>query len=313
MINKDSKIYIAGHTGLVGSAVVRRYMRDGYNNLILKTRSEVDLLNQQMVRDFFMAERPEFVVLCAAKVGGIKHNMTFSADFTYENLQIQNNVIWHAHLSGAKKLLFLGSACIYPRLCPQPISEDYLMEGKLEPTNEGYAIAKIAGIKLCEKIYDQYHKTFISCMPTNTYGENDNFDPDSSHVISALIRKMHEAKVNNLPEITLWGSGSAQREFIYVDDLADAIFWIMQNYNEKPFLNIGTGSDLPIRELALKIKETVGYKGIISYDYTIPDGMPKRLMDVSKLNKLGWHHTLSLDEGLKKIYDFYLAKYCSQS
>ncbi|MBF0338955.1 MAG: GDP-L-fucose synthase [Nitrospirae bacterium] len=311
MINKNSKIYIAGHTGLVGSAVVRRYQCDGYTNLILKTRGEVDLLNQQMVRDFFMAERPEFVILCAAKVGGIKHNMTFSADFTYENLQIQNNVIWQAHLSGVKKLLFLGSACIYPRLCPQPISEDYLMEGKLEPTNEGYAIAKIAGIKLCEKIYEQYHKTFISCMPTNTYGENDNFDPDSSHVISALIRKMHEAKVNNLPEITLWGSGSAQREFIYVDDLADAIFWIMQNYNEKPFLNIGTGKDLPIRELAVKIKETVGYKGIISYDYTIPDGMPKRLMDVSKLNKLGWHHSISLDEGLKKIYDFYLRKYCS--
>ncbi|MES0335200.1 MAG: GDP-L-fucose synthase [Candidatus Magnetobacterium sp. LHC-1] len=311
MINKDSKIYIAGHTGLVGSAVVRRYQRDGYTNLILKTRGEVDLLNQQMVRNFFMAERPEFVILCAAKVGGIKHNMTFSADFTYDNLQIQNNVIWQAHLSGVKKLLFLGSACIYPRLCPQPISEDYLMEGKLEPTNEGYAIAKIAGIKLCEKIYEQYHKTFISCMPTNTYGENDNFDPDSSHVISALIRKMHEAKVNNLPEITLWGSGSAQREFIYVDDLADAIFWIMLNYNEKPFLNIGTGNDLPIRELAVKIKETVGYKGIISYDYTIPDGMPKRLMDVSKLNKLGWHHSISLDEGLKKIYDFYLRKYCS--
>ncbi|MBV6340324.1 GDP-L-fucose synthase family protein [Candidatus Magnetobacterium casense] len=311
MINKDSKIYIAGHTGLVGSAVVRRYQRDGYTNLILKTRGEVDLLNQQMVRDFFMAERPEFVILCAAKVGGIKHNMTFSADFTYDNLQIQNNVIWQAHLSGVKKLLFLGSACIYPRLCPQPISEDYLMEGKLEPTNEGYAIAKIAGIKLCEKIYEQYHKTFISCMPTNTYGENDNFDPDSSHVISALIRKMHEAKVNNFPEITLWGSGSAQREFIYVDDLADAIFWIMLNYNEKPFLNIGTGNDLPIRELAVKIKETVGYKGIISYDYTIPDGMPKRLMDVSKLNKLGWHHSISLDEGLKKIYDFYLRKYCS--
>ncbi|MBF0605938.1 MAG: GDP-L-fucose synthase [Magnetococcales bacterium] len=311
MINKDSKIYIAGHTGLVGSAVVRRYQRDGYTNLILKTRGEVDLLNQQMVRNFFMAERPEFVILCAAKVGGIKHNMTFSADFTYDNLQIQNNVIWQAHLSGVKKLLFLGSACIYPRLCPQPISEDYLMEGKLEPTNEGYAIAKIAGIKLCEKIYEQYHKTFISCMPTNTYGENDNFDPDSSHVISALIRKMHEAKVNNLPEITLWGSGSAQREFIYVDDLADAIFWIMLNYNEKPFLNIGTGNDLPIRELAVKIKETVGYKGIISYDYTVPDGMPKRLMDVSKLNKLGWHHSISLDEGLKKIYDFYLRKYCS--
>ncbi|MBF0537775.1 MAG: GDP-L-fucose synthase [Nitrospirae bacterium] len=311
MINKDSKIYIAGHTGLVGSAVVRRYRRDGYNNLILKTRSEVDLLDQPMVRDFFMAERPEFVILCAAKVGGIKHNMTYSADFTYENLQIQNNVIWQSHLSGVRKLLFLGSACIYPRLSPQPIKEEYLMEGKLEPTNEGYAVAKIAGITLCEKIYEQYHKIFISCMPTNTYGENDNFDPESSHVISALVRKMHEAKVNNLPEIKLWGSGAAQREFIYIDDLADAIFWIMQNYNEKPFLNIGTGTDLPISELALKIKETVGYKGVITYDYTIPDGMPKRLMDVSKINQLGWRYTISLDEGLKKIYDFYLKKYCA--
>ncbi len=310
MINKDSKIYIAGHTGLVGSATVRRYRREGYNNLILKTRGELDLLNQQKVADFFMAERPEYVILSAAKVGGIKHNMTYSADFTYENLQIQNNVIWQAHLSGVKKLLFLGSACIYPRLPLQPIKEEYLMEGKLEPTNEGYAIAKIAGIKLCEKIYEQYHQTFISCMPTNTYGENDNFDPDSSHVISALIRKMHEAKVNNLPEIKLWGSGSAQREFIYVDDLADAIFWIMQNYNESPFLNIGTGKDISIAELAQKIKETVGYRGVITYDHTIPDGMPKRLLDVSKLNSLGWHHAISLDEGLKKIYDFYLRKYC---
>ena len=308
-MNKKSKIYIAGHRGMVGSAVAQKFKEKGFNNLILRSRQELNLFSQKDVQNFFKKEKPEYVILSAARVGGIKANMTYPADFLYENLQIQNNVIWQAHLNNVKKLLFLGSSCIYPRNCSQPMKEEYFMDGRLEPTNEGYALAKIAGIKLCEKIYEQYKQNFISCMPTNIYGENDNFDLESSHVIPALIRRMHEAKVKNRKEIVIWGSGKSRREFLCVDDLADAIFWLMQNYSSKEFLNIGTGEDVSIKKLAFAIKKTIGYNGKLIFDISKPDGMPKKLLDVSKINKLGWHYKISLEEGLKKTYKWFLDNY----
>lgn len=291
---------------MVGSAIADKFKKEGCKNLVLRSRSELDLFDQSAVQNFFKKEKPEFVILSAAKVGGIKANMTFPADFLFENLQIQTNVIWSALQSRVKKLLFLGSSCIYPKACPQPMKEEYFMTGAVEPTNEGYAIAKIAGMKLCEKIFDQYQQTFISCMPTNIYGENDNFDPESSHVIPGLLRRMHEAKINQSKSVTIWGSGKSRREFLYVGDLADAVYWLMQNYNEKQFLNIGCGEDISIKELAFLIKDTVGYKGELLFDVAKPDGMPKKLLDVTKIFNLGWQPKTLLKEGLVKEYQWFL-------
>jgi GDP-L-fucose synthase len=305
-MEKSAKIYVAGHKGLVGSAVVRHLKNQGYDNLVLRTRDELDLMNQDAVREFFMSEKPEYAVDSAAKVGGIKANMTWPAEFLYENLQIQNNLIWSAKDSGVKKFLFLGSSCIYPLESPQPMKEEYFMQGKPEPTNEAYAYAKITGMKMCEYIFDEFKMNFTSCMPTNIYGENDNFDPETSHVIPSLLRRMHEAKANNSPEVVIWGTGVSRREFLHVDDLADAIVWLLQNYNERQFLNIGTGEDISIKELAETIKRLVGYEGNLTFDSSKPDGMPKKLLDVSKLHEAGWRHKISFEEGLKRTYSWYL-------
>ncbi|PID87555.1 GDP-fucose synthetase [Candidatus Gracilibacteria bacterium] len=305
-MKKNSKIYIAGHTGLVGGAILNKLKSEGYNNLLLRTRKELNLLNQNDVFNFLKKEKSEYVILSAAKVGGIKANMTYPADFLYDNLQIQNNIIWGSHLAGIKKLLFLGSSCIYPRGCKQPIKEEYLMDGKLEPTNEGYALAKISGMKLCEKINEQYGKNFISCMPTNIYGPGDNFDENSGHVIPALIKRMHEAKNNGIKEISIWGTGSNRREFLYVDDLADACVWLMNNYNEKEFINIGTGDDISIKELAYMIKKIIGYTGNLIFDTSKPDGMLLRKLDVSKINKEGWKYSINLSNGLEMTYKYFL-------
>jgi GDP-L-fucose synthase len=305
-MNKDSKIYIAGHRGMVGSAVLRKYEKEGFSNLLYKTREELDLLNQAAVEDFFEKEKPEYVILAAAKVGGIKANSEHQADFLWENIQIQNNVIWSALKHDVKKLLFLGSSCIYPRECPQPMQEESLLTGKLEPTNEGYAIAKISGMKLCEKIYEQYDRMFISCMPTNIYGENDNFDINGSHVISALMRRMHEAKMNEDRSVSIWGSGKALREFLYVDDLAEAIFVLMDRYEGKQFLNVGTGVEITIKDLAYMIKDVVNFEGELIFDTTKPDGMPRKLLDVSKILALGWQPKINLESGLQKMYKYYL-------
>lgn len=304
-MNKSDKIYIAGHKGLVGSAVTARLRAEGYSNILLRTRQELDLLDQRSVREFFETEKPDYVVDSAARVGGIKANMTYPTEFLYENLQIQNNLIWSAKETGVKKFLFLGSSCIYPRDCQQPMKEEYFMQGKPEPTNEAYAYAKIAGMKMCEYIYDEYGMNFISCMPTNIYGENDNFDPETSHVIPSLINRMHDAKVNNVDDVVIWGSGVSRREFLHVDDLADAIVWLLFNYNNKQFLNIGTGTDVSIKELAELIKEVVGYKGELVFDSTKPDGMPKKLLDVTKLNATGWKSKIQLRDGLARTYDWY--------
>ena len=306
-MDKNAKIFIAGHRGLVGSAITRRLQGLGYTNLVLKTRAELNLQDQAAVRDFFQSERPEYVIDSAAKVGGIKANMTYPAEFLYENLQIQNNIIWGAKESGVKKLLFLGSSCIYPRDSPQPMKEEYFSEGKPEPTNEAYAYAKIAGMKLCEYIHDEFHLNFTSCMPTNIYGENDNFDPETSHVIPSLIHRIHEAKVARTPEVVIWGTGVSRREFLHVDDLADAVVWLLENYNDKQFLNIGTGEDISIKDLAFMIKELIGYEGELVFDATKPDGMPRKLLDVSKLHKAGWRHKINFEQGLKRTYDWYLA------
>ena len=356
-MNKDSKVYVAGHRGMVGSAIVRKLKQEGYNNLILKTRQELDLLDQQAVKNFYEKERPEYVFIAAAKVGGILANNTYRAQFIYENLQIQNNLIHYAYVIGVKKLLFLGSSCIYPREAPQPIKEEYLLTGPLETTNEPYAIAKIAGIKMCEAYRDQYGVNFISVMPTNLYGPNDNFDLFTSHVFPALIRKFHLAKclqahdweairkdLNKRPiegidgtadeetilgilkkygikcerlavgsqlptancKLTLWGTGKPYREFLHVDDLADACLFLMQTYDEKPFLNIGTGQDISIKDLAEMVKEVVGFSGDILFDPAKPDGTFKKQLDVSRLFALGWKPSISLREGIKKTYDFYI-------
>lgn len=306
-MDKSTKIFVAGHKGLVGSAVVRKLEAEGYSNLVLRTRAELDLFDQKAVDAFFHEEKPEYVIDSAAKVGGIKANMTYPAEFLYENLQIQNNLIWSAKNAGVTKFLFLGSSCIYPRDAPQPMKEEYFSKGSPEPTNEAYAYAKIAGMKLCEYIYDEFGLNFTSCMPTNIYGENDDFDPETSHVIPSLLRRMHEAKVNNDPNVVIWGTGVSRREFLHVDDLADAIVWQLTQYTEKQFLNIGTGEDISIKELAYLIKDLVGYEGELVFDDTKPDGMPKKLLDVSKLHNAGWHHNISFEVGLKRTYEWYLA------
>ncbi|MCF8317796.1 MAG: GDP-L-fucose synthase, partial [Haliscomenobacter sp.] len=290
----------------VGSAIQRRLESEGYNNIILRTSSELDLRNQAIVAEFFKEENPEYVFLAAAKVGGIIANNTYRADFLYENLAIQNNVIYSSYKNGVKKLMFLGSSCIYPKLAPQPLKEEYLLTGLLEPTNEPYAIAKIAGIKMCEAYWDQYGCNFISVMPTNLYGYNDNYHPENSHVLPALIRKLHEAKVNGAEQVSIWGSGTPRREFLFAEDLADACYFLMQKYEDKELINIGTGQDLTIRELAFLIKNVVGFMGDLVFDITKPDGTPRKLMDVTKLHNMGWSHTTRLEDGLKLAYADYL-------
>jgi GDP-L-fucose synthase len=307
-VEKNAKIYVAGHRGMVGSAILRKLQAEGYPNLLVRNSQELDLRNQQAVADFFASEKPDYVFLAAAKVGGIVANNTYRADFLYENLAIQNNVIHQAYLHGVKKLLFLGSSCIYPKLAPQPLKEEYLLTGLLEPTNEPYAIAKIAGIKLCDAYRDQYGCNFISVMPTNLYGDNDNYHPENSHVLPALIRKFHEAKISGATNVTVWGTGSPLREFLFADDLADACYFLMQEYNEAGLVNIGTGHDLSIKELALLIKEVVGFTGELVFDTSKPDGTPRKLMDVTKLHSLGWQHRIELKEGLALAYQDYLKK-----
>jgi len=307
-VEKNAKIYVAGHRGMVGSAIFRKLKAEGYTNLVIRNSQELDLRNQQAVADFFAAEKPDYVFLAAAKVGGIVANNTYRADFLYENLAIQNNVIHQAYLQGAKKLLFLGSSCIYPKLAPQPLKEDYLLTGLLEPTNEPYAIAKIAGIKLCDAYRDQYGCNFISVMPTNLYGYNDNYHPENSHVLPALIRKFHEAKTSGAASVIVWGTGSPLREFLFADDLADACYFLMQEYNEAGLVNIGTGHDLSIKDLALLIKEVVGFTGDLVFDTSKPDGTPRKLLDVSKLHTLGWKHRIALQEGLALAYQDFLKK-----
>jgi GDP-L-fucose synthase len=301
-MEKSSKIYIAGHRGMVGSAILRRLEKEGFENFVLRTSAELDLRNQQEVSEFFEKEKPEYVFLAAAKVGGIMANNTYRADFLYENLAIQNNVIHQSWKQKVKKLLFLGSSCIYPKLAPQPMKEEYLLTGLLEPTNEPYAIAKIAGIKMCDAYRSQYGCYFISVMPTNLYGPNDNYDLNNSHVLPALLRKFHEAKINNEAEVVVWGSGLPCREFLHADDMADACFFLMKNYNEAGLINIGVGEDISIKELAELIKVITAYKGNIVFDKTKPDGTPRKLMDVSKLNQLGWSYSVNLKEGIRKVY-----------
>lgn len=308
-MEKDARIYIAGHRGMVGSAIHRNLIKKGYSKFILRTSAELDLRNQQQVADFFEQEKPDYVFLAAAKVGGIQANNTFRAEFLYDNLSIQNHVIHNSYLQGVKKLLFLGSSCIYPKLAPQPLKEEYLLTGTLEPTNEPYAIAKIAGIKMCEAYRDQYGCNFISAMPTNLYGQNDNYHPENSHVLPALIRRFHEAKVNQVSEIAIWGTGTPLREFLDADDMADACVFLMNHYNEKQFVNIGTGTDISIRDLAELIRKVVGYSGSITFDKSKPDGTPRKLMDVSVLSKLGWRYTIELEQGIQKAYEDFLRTY----
>ncbi len=308
-MKKNASIYIAGHKGLVGSAILRKLKQGGYTNFILKTSKELDLRNQQEVANFFKKEQPEYVYLAAAKVGGILANNQYRGVFIYDNLMIQSNVIHQAYLHDVKKLLFLGSSCIYPKLAPQPLKEEYLLTGTLEPTNEPYAIAKIAGIKLCEAYRAQYGCNFISAMPTNSYGPNDNYNLKSSHVLPALIRKFHEAKINNTPTVTMWGTGKPMREFLHVDDLADACLFLMANYNEMGFVNIGAGKDISILALANLIKTIIGYEGQIVHDYTKPDGTPKKLMDVSKINQLGWTAKINLSDGIEAVYEVFQQQY----
>lgn len=301
-MNKQDKIYIAGHRGMVGSALVRRLQTEGYSNIVTRTSSELDLTNQQAVNEFFASEKPDHVFLAAAKVGGIHANNTYRAQFIYENLMMEANVIHAAYKNEIDKLMFLGSSCIYPKMAPQPLKEDYLLTDVLEPTNEPYAIAKIAGIKMCEAYRDQYGCIFISVMPTNLYGPNDNYNLSNSHVLPALLRKFHEAKVEGKPHVEVWGSGSPKREFLHVDDLADACLYLMNSYSEKQLINIGTGEDLSIMELAELIKDIVGFEGELKWDATKPDGTPRKLMDVSKLHNLGWKHKIGLREGITKVY-----------
>ncbi|REA55271.1 GDP-L-fucose synthase [Dyadobacter luteus] len=307
-MEKSAKIYIAGHRGMVGSAIHRKLTKEGFTNIVTRTSSELDLREQEAVREFFAAERPDYVFLAAAKVGGIMANNIYRAEFLYENLQIQNNVIDAAHQNGVTKLMFLGSSCIYPKLAPQPLNEDSLLTGTLEPTNEPYAIAKIAGIKMCEAYRSQYGSDFISVMPTNLYGPNDNYDLNKSHVLPAMIRKFHEAKEENKPFVELWGTGSPLREFLHADDLADACYFLMQNYSGAEFLNVGVGHDITIKDLAELIQRIVGYQGRINWNVEKPDGTPRKLMDVSKLHALGWKHSIELEEGIRVTYQDFLQK-----
>lgn len=312
-MEKSSKIYVAGHLGLVGSALIRKLKAEGYTNLVFRTFAELDLVDQRATAEFFVQEKPEYVFLAAAKVGGILANNTYPAQFIYENLQIQNNVIHQSYLNGVKKLLFLGTSCIYPKDCPQPMREEYLLSDYLEPTNEPYAIAKIAGIKMCQSYNRQYGTDFIAVMPTNLYGPNDNFDLENSHVIPALIRKFYEAKTSGASSVEVWGTGKPRREFLYVDDMADGCLFLMNNFNptkeqnEKGeiFVNLGVGSDRSVKELAELVKELSGFEGDIVYDYSKPDGAPQKLLDVSKINALGWRQKIELKEGVIKAYNWY--------
>ncbi len=305
-LHKSDKIYVAGHRGLVGSAIIRNLEKNGYNNLLLRTSKELDLTSQQDVNKFFEIEKPDYVFLAAAKVGGIHANDTYPADFIRENLQIQTNVIDAAYRNGTKKLLFLGSSCIYPKLAPQPMKEEHLLTGELEPTNEWYAIAKIAGIKMCQAYKKQYGFNAISLMPTNLYGPGDNFNLANSHVMPALIRKFHDAKINDLPEVEVWGTGTPKREFLHVDDMADASVFLMNNYDGEEFVNVGVGNDVTIRELAESVKKAVAYEGELRFDASKPDGTPRKLLDVTKLNNIGWQAGIQLDDGIKSTYDWFL-------
>lgn len=309
MMHKNSKVYVAGHRGMVGSAVYRALEKAGHDNIVVRTSKELDLRDQQAVKAFFETEKPEFVFLAAAKVGGIVANNTYRAEFIHDNLCIQNNIIHQSYLNGVKKLMFFGSSCIYPKMAPQPLKEEYLLTGPLENTNEPYAIAKIAGIKMVEAYRDQYACNFISVMPTNLYGINDNYHPQNSHVLPALIRKFHEAKVNGSPYVEIWGTGSPMREFLYADDLADAALFLMNSYDGKQFVNIGSNLDLSIKELAEKIKAIIGFEGELQFDTSKPDGTPKKLMDSSYLNSLGWKYKTNLDEGIRLAYADFLAKH----
>lgn len=306
-MNPNAKIYVAGHRGMVGAAIVRALKNRGFDKLLLRSSSELDLRNQQAVADFFAKEKPDYVFLAAAKVGGIHANNVYRAEFIHDNLAIELNIIHQAHLHQVKKLLFLGSSCIYPKYAPQPMKEEHLLTGILEPTNEPYAIAKIAGIKLCEAYRDQYGDNFISAMPTNLYGPNDNYDLNNSHVLPALIRKFHEAKMQQKDSVEIWGDGSPMREFLHVDDLADACLFLMEKYNEKLFVNVGTGEDVTIKELAMTVKEVVGFGGELKFDTTKPNGTPRKLMDVSRLHSLGFKHQTGLRQGIQSVYaDFLL-------
>lgn len=305
-MNKDSKIYIAGHRGLVGSAIFRKLEKEGFNNLLLRTSKELDLRSKEAVDEFFDLEKPDYVFLAAAKVGGIVANNEYPADFIRDNLLIQTNVIDAAHRNNVEKLLFLGSTCIYPKLAQQPLKEEYLLTGELEPTNEPYAIAKIAGIKMCESYNRQYGTKYISAMPTNLYGENDNFDLKTSHVLPALIRKFHEAKESNSSFVEMWGTGDPKREFLYSDDLADACLFLMKNYEGNEIINIGVGEDITIKELGEKVKEVVGFEGDIRFDTTKPDGTPRKLVDTTRINSLGWSATTTLESGLQQAYQWFL-------
>ncbi len=298
----DSKIYVAGHRGMVGSAIMKNLLEKGFTNIVTRTSSELNLINQQEVAAFFALEKPEYVFLAAAKVGGILANSTYKADFIYENIMIQNNVIHESYKNNVKKLLFLGSSCIYPKLAPQPLKEEYLLTGLLEETNEPYAIAKIAGIKMCDAYRAQYGCNFISVMPTNLYGLNDNYDIQNSHVLPALLRKFHEAKCNELPEVIVWGTGTPLREFMHASDMADACVYLMQKYDEEGFVNIGTGEEISIKDLAYLIKDIVGFQGKIIFDETKPDGTPRKLMDDSKLSSLGWKYSIPLKQGIQQVY-----------
>ncbi len=306
-MERDARIYVAGHQGLVGGAILRRVKAAGFGNLIYRSLEELDLRNQGAVADFFLEERPEYVFLAAAKVGGIHANSTYPAQFIYDNLQIQNNIIHQAYVNKVKKLLFLGSSCIYPKLCPQPMKEEHLLDGKLEPTNEPYAVAKIAGIKMCQAYNRQYGTCFISLMPTNLYGPGDNFDLLDSHVIPALMRKCHEAKVAGAGEVVIWGTGSPRREFLYVDDLADACLFLMENYEGSEIVNVGVGQDLSIKELALLVAKVVGFEGELAFDPGKPDGTPRKLLEVSRLHAMGWRAQMPLEEGLRRAYEWFLA------
>jgi len=307
-MNQQDKIYVAGHRGMVGSAISRKLQKEGFSNLVVRTSAEMDARDQAAVQSFFEKERPDHVFMAAAKVGGIVANNTYRAEFLYDNMMIQSNIIHAAYQSGVKKLMFLGSSCIYPKLAPQPLKEEYLLTGELEPTNEPYAIAKIAGIKMCDAYRSQYGCNFISVMPTNLYGPNDNYDLTTSHVLPALIRKFHEAKLSNEPSVTLWGTGKPLREFLHADDLADACYFLMQHYDDAGHVNIGVGEDLSIKDLALLVKSIVGYGGEIKHDLTKPDGTPRKLMDVGKLHGLGWKAAISLEDGIRKVYEEFKKK-----
>lgn len=307
-MNKQDKIYIAGHRGMVGSAILRALESRGFENFVLRTSTELDLRDQSKVAKFFESERPDYVFLAAAKVGGIKANDTYPAEFLYDNLMIQTNIIHQSYLCQVKKLLFLGSSCIYPKMAPQPIKEDYLLTGPLESTNEAYAIAKIAGIKMCEYYRAQYGCNFISAMPTNLYGPNDNYDLQNSHVLPALLRKFHEAKEQGNPTVEIWGTGTPKREFLHVDDLAEASIFLMENYDESLFINVGSGSDIDIKSLALTIKEVVGYQGELKFDLSKPDGTPRKLMDSSRLTDLGYRSKIGLKEGIQSVYNDYTSQ-----